>query len=233
MRSVPTAQQRSCHFGRANCTALGSDGGTFQTPCHQTSEREVGYRWAGLSKWLSRGLTFWWFDANWDFSVPPPMTGYSGHGDGTAWCGLSNRVWGSHLYFTATEQYNQLNPRRQHTLPPGRPMALSKFAVNNKQPGHAQQHHPAHHRYPVWWTGDPASFTPFRPYRPSPPPPRFPPFFARFHRLAEAVPTSPKSEPGQEPRQKTGERWDKNGQNAKTKIAARKRVEGRARSRRR
>ena len=114
----------------------------------------MGYRWAGLSKWLSRGLTFWWFDANWDFSVPPPMTGYSGHGDGTAWCGLSNRVWGSHLYFTATEQYNQLNPRRQHTLPPGRPMALSKFAVNNKQPGHAQQHHPAHHRYPVWWTGD-------------------------------------------------------------------------------
>ena len=40
--------------------------------------------------------------------------------------------------------------------------------------------------------GDPDSFTLFRPSRPFSP--RFFPFFARFHRLAEAVPTSPKPE---------------------------------------
>ena len=41
---------------------------------------------------------------------------------------------------------------------------------------------------------DPDSFTIFRPYL-ARFPPRFPPFFARFHRLAEAVPTSQKPEP--------------------------------------
>ena len=98
--------------------------------------------------------TFWWFDANWDFSVPPPMVGYSGHGDGSSWCGLDNRVWGSHLYYTISEQYNLINSQRKHTLAPGRPLALTKYAVMNMKPKLAQLHHPAHHRFPVWWTGD-------------------------------------------------------------------------------
>jgi hypothetical protein len=86
--------------------------------------------------------------------VPPPMVGYSGHGDGRPWYGMDNRVWGSHLYYTISQQYNLVNSHREHTLEPGRPLALTKYAVNNMQPGLVQQHHPAHHRFPVWWTGD-------------------------------------------------------------------------------
>mgnify|MGYP003335261444 CR=1 FL=1 len=82
------------------------------------------------------------------------MVGYSGHGDGGAWFGLDNRVWGSHLYYTISQQYNLVNPHREHTLAPGRPLALTKYAVDNMKPGLAQGHHPAHHRFPVWWTGD-------------------------------------------------------------------------------
>ena len=43
-------------------------------------------------------------------------------------------------------------------------------------------------------SGDPDSFTRFRPYL-AHFFPRFFPFLARFHRLAETVPTSPKPEP--------------------------------------
>ena len=51
------------------------------------------------------------------------------------------------------------------------------------------------------------------------------PFFARFHRLAEAVPTSPKPEPTAKKKaakdgQKMGHKW---GPKRKTKVAARKR----------
>lgn len=35
----------------------------------QTSKEEVAFRWNGLSEWMSRGLTYWWFDHNWGFSV--------------------------------------------------------------------------------------------------------------------------------------------------------------------
>ena len=31
----------------------------------QTSAEEVNFRWNGLSEWMDRGLTFWWFDSNW------------------------------------------------------------------------------------------------------------------------------------------------------------------------
>jgi hypothetical protein len=40
----------------------------------QTSADEVNFRWDGLSHWMEKGLTFWWFDANWKFSIPPPQT---------------------------------------------------------------------------------------------------------------------------------------------------------------
>jgi hypothetical protein len=38
----------------------------------QTSPEEVGFRWSGLTKWLEQGLSFWWFDHNWKFSIGPP-----------------------------------------------------------------------------------------------------------------------------------------------------------------
>ena len=37
----------------------------------QASPAEVQFRWSGLSQWMERGLTFWWYDRNWKFSVPP------------------------------------------------------------------------------------------------------------------------------------------------------------------
>jgi hypothetical protein len=120
----------------------------------QTSKDEVAFRWAGLTKWLQRGLTYWWFDANWKFSIPPPTVAYGGSGDGADWDGMSNRVWGSHLYFTTVEIFNKLNPTRAHTMPLDRPMALTKYADANMHPGLVQHQHPAQHRYPVWWTGD-------------------------------------------------------------------------------
>ena len=141
-------------YPRTNCTSPIDGSASF---CYQTSEEETAYRWAGLTKWLSRGLTFWWFDANWDFSVPPPNVRYTGPsgGDGRSWCGMDNRVWGSHLYYSIVEQYTKLTPHREHTLGgTDRPMALTKYAARNMQPGLIQHEHPAQHRYPVWWTGD-------------------------------------------------------------------------------
>jgi hypothetical protein len=61
---------------------------------------------------------------------------------------------GSHLYYTTVEVYNKMNPTRSHTAPMDRPMALTKYADANMHPGEVQHQHPAHHRYPVWWTGD-------------------------------------------------------------------------------
>jgi hypothetical protein len=52
----------------------------------QTTPDEVTFRHDGLTKWLARGLTYWWFDANWGtppsimpanfghFCHPPPPT---------------------------------------------------------------------------------------------------------------------------------------------------------------
>eukprot|EP00937_MAST-01D_sp_MAST-1D-sp2_P004384 g4384.t1 len=132
-----------------------SYGHPFNGTCAmQTSPEETAFRADGLTKWLERGLTFWWFDANWAFSVPPPNTQYGGSGDGPSWDGMDNRVWGSHLYYDTVRVYNENHPDRQHTLAPERPMALTKYADGNMHPGLVQHQHPAQHRYPVWWTGD-------------------------------------------------------------------------------
>ncbi len=40
----------------------------------QTTPNEVAFRWNGLSEWMAKGLTYWWFDHNWGFSIPPPNT---------------------------------------------------------------------------------------------------------------------------------------------------------------
>ena len=87
---------------------------------------QVAFRWAGLSKWMGRGLTFWWFDANWAFSIPPPNVKYGGRGDGAAWDGMDNRVWGSHLYYDTVRVYNENHPTRNHTMPAIRPIVLTK-----------------------------------------------------------------------------------------------------------
>jgi alpha-glucosidase (family GH31 glycosyl hydrolase) len=120
----------------------------------QTTPDEVSFRWEGLASWMERGLTYWWFDANWAFSIPPPNEPYPGSGDGPSWLGMTNRVWGSHVYYTTMAVYNTLFPNRSHTAPAERPMSLTKYADDNMVPGLVQHQMAAHHRYPVWWTGD-------------------------------------------------------------------------------
>eukprot|EP00929_Paragymnodinium_shiwhaense_P061784 TRINITY_DN30879_c0_g1_i1.p1 TRINITY_DN30879_c0_g1~~TRINITY_DN30879_c0_g1_i1.p1 ORF type:complete len:772 (-),score=157.04 TRINITY_DN30879_c0_g1_i1:278-2593(-) len=115
----------------------------------QTSKEEVDFRWEGLSRWLKQGLTFWWFDRNWRFSVPPPFVNSSRTGN--SWDGLDNAVWGSYIYYKAAEVYDAANGRGS------RPMSLTKFAPPDwtaGAPALGHQEHPAHHRFPVWWTGD-------------------------------------------------------------------------------
>jgi len=114
----------------------------------QTSPEEVAFRWQGLTSWAARGLTYWWYDHNWEFSIPPPNT------MAASWQGMNNIPWGSHLYFSTIAQYNKLNPDRAHTAPPQRPMSLTKYATADMVPGLVQHQHPAQHRFPVWWTGD-------------------------------------------------------------------------------
>ena len=112
----------------------------------QTTPAEVQFRWDGLSLWMSRGLTYWWFDANWEFSIPPPNSPYGGSGDGNPWQGMDNRVWGSHVYYSTVALYDQLNPNRTHTSPFQRPMTLTKYADGDMRPGLVQHQHSAHHR---------------------------------------------------------------------------------------
>ena len=50
----------------------------------QTSPEEVAFRWEGLSDWMRRGATWWWFDVNWDFSIPPPTLNDTT--DWAVWC---------------------------------------------------------------------------------------------------------------------------------------------------
>ena len=120
----------------------------------QTSPAEVAFRWEGLSSWMSRGLTFWWFDHNWLFSIPPPFVNSS-----TSlydWRGLDNTAWGSHLYYSTSAQFLRQN-RSQGEFFQQRPLALTKFGLPDWRGGLnpiMQQESPAHHRYPVWWTGD-------------------------------------------------------------------------------
>ena len=49
---------------------------------------QVAFRFDGLAKWLKAGLTFWWFDHNWAFSIPPPFVNTS-H-TSAVWEGLDN-----------------------------------------------------------------------------------------------------------------------------------------------
>eukprot|EP00045_Choanoeca_perplexa_P013991 m.161313 g.161313 ORF g.161313 m.161313 type:complete len:861 (-) comp16525_c0_seq1:26-2608(-) len=114
----------------------------------QTHPDEVAFRWEGLSHWMSMGLTYWWFDANWKFSIPPPTV--DANVSGPSWEGLTNIAWGGHLYYTSVRVYDET--QRPADFP--RPIVLNKYASSNMKPGLVQHQHSAHHRYPVWWTGD-------------------------------------------------------------------------------
>lgn len=121
----------------------------------QTSPEEVAFRWNGLSEWMARGLTFWWFDHNWGFSIPPPFINIS-HTSGD-WEGLDNAAWGSHVYYKSVEQFDKTVRDADKDEWYGRPMTLTKFGIPDWRPGMASVGHqesPAQHRFPVWWTGD-------------------------------------------------------------------------------
>jgi len=141
----------------------------------QTSPEEVGFRWNGLTSWMEKGLTFWWFDHNWKFSIPPPNAYEPQNVDGTAnaeWEGLTTSCWGSHVYYEIAAAYNR-NNRPDDEFHGGRPIILSMQAPHNEISGYnvdgnplvegaiappldpyMMAEHPAHHRYPVWWNGD-------------------------------------------------------------------------------
>jgi hypothetical protein len=120
----------------------------------QTSPEEVKFRWEGLSSWMARGLTFWWFDHNWKLSIPPPFINETL--STYVWEGLDNAAWGSHLYYTTAAQYDRIRAQNGDDFYE-RPLALTKFGLPDWRAGMdpiMHQESPAHHRYPVWWTGD-------------------------------------------------------------------------------
>jgi hypothetical protein len=137
----------------------------------QTSAEEISYRWNGLTKWLGKGLSFWWFDHNWKFSIGPPMAAAAGNHP-TYWKGLSTTAWGSHVYWTVIDNFNRYH-RPTDLFAGGRAVTLSMSNPINEISGfHAESHKlapdswalpvdparvaesPGHHRYPVWWNGD-------------------------------------------------------------------------------
>ena len=114
----------------------------------QTSPEEVAFRWNGLSEWMARGLTYWWFDHNWGFSIPPPFvnTSVTSH----VWDGLDNAAWGSHVYFNAVHQYDKrFRDPAGDDFYGGRPMTLTKFGLPDWRPNLPSTFHqesPAQHR---------------------------------------------------------------------------------------
>ena len=108
--------------------------------------------------------------ANWGVSIPPPNVNPvpcaredpacdpATHGATATWNGLSNIVWGSHVYYETSRVYTNAHPSRTHTNSMDRPMALTKFAAGRH--GHPTGGvHPASHRFPVHWTGDSVSLS--------------------------------------------------------------------------
>ena len=104
----------------------------------------------GLSEWMEKGLTYWWFDHNWGFSTASFVN--TSHTSGV-WDGLDNAAWGSHVYWTSVEGYDKtVRDKAGDTWYGGRPMTLTKFDCpigGSGDPIHATES-PAQHRYPVW-----------------------------------------------------------------------------------
>jgi hypothetical protein len=116
---------------------------------------QVAFRFDGLAKWLKAGLTFWWFDHNWAFSIPPPFVNTSRTSG--VWEGLDNAAWGSHVFYSVVAAVDRARAAADSSSLLSRPMALTKFGLPDWRPGMAYEgaaESPAQHRYPVWWTGD-------------------------------------------------------------------------------
>ena len=117
----------------------------------QATPKEVNFRYSGISEWIGRGLSYWWFDHNWAFTLPGPLQPFN---TSAAYEGLSGQVWGSHVYYEATKA-----AYAEHKIA-DRPLALTRDnGPNWREPEPFEQTRrgagsPAHHRYPVWWTGD-------------------------------------------------------------------------------
>lgn len=69
------------------------------------------------------GITFWWFDDNWKFSIPPPNAVGNSTRPFQTWDGFSSVVWGAHLYFELVAWYNK--HYRPADFP--RPLTLNKW----------------------------------------------------------------------------------------------------------
>jgi len=124
----------------------------------QTSPEEIKFRWEGLTQWMDEGLTFWWFDHNWGFSIPAPMENSTApEVTSSYWDGLSNGAWGTHVYYSNVDQYNTQVREKKGDKFYGRTMTLTKAFLPDWVAGMepvGMQENPAQHRYPVWWTGD-------------------------------------------------------------------------------
>jgi len=159
---------------------------------YQTTKSETAFRWQGLTGWMTTGwrittepsgyptpgLSFWWFDHNWGFTLPPPFTPpfeviqhSAGEGDSTfaaPWQNLTSQVWGSYTYYETTKRINALNGLAERPIALTRENGPSGWGTSNTSwlandstycvPGSNQcgsaSAVPAHHRFPVWWTGD-------------------------------------------------------------------------------
>lgn len=91
----------------------------------QMEPAEVNFRYEGLTKMLGMGLDYWWYDSNWFHVIPGVF-------------GLDNRVWPQYVFRSVQERWYA------ETAPDTITHTLAMYTSN----------HPAHHRYPVWWTGD-------------------------------------------------------------------------------
>lgn len=91
------------------------------------------------SKKYTDGLDCWWFDRNWATMITSPVSG------------IDMETWGSRLFVDIMQKSNA-NKRaftmgmRTHT-PGGDERPKSQHGTD-------YQPHVAHHRYPIWWTGD-------------------------------------------------------------------------------
>ena len=105
---------------------------------YETSPAEIAFRWDGLTKLMDMGLDFWWFDCHWHDLIPG--VGYeepgvpNKHSDSVDYA-----AWGQYVFTSIMSRYNQ------EKRPGVRTMML----------GCSNSKHPANHRTPVWWTGNP------------------------------------------------------------------------------
>eukprot|EP00041_Stephanoeca_diplocostata_P012349 m.207188 g.207188 ORF g.207188 m.207188 type:complete len:849 (-) comp18921_c0_seq1:149-2695(-) len=115
----------------------------------QATTDEILFRWEGLLRWMKRGLSYWWFDHNWAFTLPAP---FENTWTQDSWEGLSGAIWGSHVYYTVVAAAHALLGIEE------RPIVLSRDngpgGWRTGDPNTAGNGVVGHHRYPVWWTGD-------------------------------------------------------------------------------